>query len=246
MFFSKEDEVKTIDEVLTSDPFISLDINFTDIDLKMEIGDHFEVHYHGPSDKKPLLTQDDQLLKLKEPDVKRKNGKVWKKGVFKVEVITSNDVGRVKIIVPKDQQLNEVKLNFASADVGIKDININNLYFNSASGDLRIENSDLIKIDFTVVSGDLKLDNVKVTSGKSNMISGDFDMKNSQILKKLKVETISGNNKVENTEVDQCDLSSISGDNLIFGGKATLAQVGQETNGSRLNLSTVSGDNIVK
>ena len=98
----------------------------------------------------------------------------------------------------------------------------------------------------SIVSGDAKLDQLKVDSGNADLTSGSFLLKNSQITKSLAVTTVSGDNLIENVEVDQCYLTTLSGDNTIFGGKATHAQIGKETNGSHLKMSAVSGDNIVK
>lgn len=52
MFFDKNKEVKNVNEVLTNDSFTVLHAEFTDLDLTITSGDHFEIHYRGPEDKK--------------------------------------------------------------------------------------------------------------------------------------------------------------------------------------------------
>ena len=246
MFSNKNDKIEKVDKILTNEAFEELQVDFADINLAIESGDHYEVHYHGPEDKQPVVIQNEQQLRLKQPETDRKNGKFWQKGLFKIEVVTSSDVGKVKITVPKDHQLREAYIGLASGDTRIQDVNLDELEFSSASGDLKIDRLKVAKLSLSIVSGDAKLDQLKVDSGNADLTSGSFLLKNSQITKSLAVTTVSGDNLIENVEVDQCDLTTLSGDNTIFGGKATHAQIGKETNGSHLKMSAVSGDNIVK
>ncbi|ABX27168.1 DUF4097 family beta strand repeat-containing protein [Lactobacillus helveticus] len=246
MFFNKNDKIEKVDKILTNEAFEELQVDFADINLAIESGDHFEVHYHGTEDKQPVVTQNEQQLRLKQPETDRKNGRFWQKGLFKIEVVTSSDVGKVKITIPKDHHLREAYIGLASGDTKMRDINIDELEFGSASGDLKIDKLNVNKLSLSIVSGDAKLDQVKIDSGNADLTSGNFILKNSQIMKILAVTTVSGDNLIENVEVDQCDLTTLSGDNTIFGGNATHAQIGKETNGSHLKMSAVSGDNTVK
>ena len=50
----------------------------------------------------------------------------------------------------------------------------------------------------------------------------------------------------ENTKVAQYQLSTLSGDNSLFGKRGTATQIGNENDKSRLILSTLSGDNTVR
>lgn len=246
MFSNKNDKIEKVDKILTNEAFEELQVDFADINLAIESGDHFEVHYHGPEDKQPVVTQNEQQLRLKQPETDRKNGRFWQKGLFKIEVLTSSDVGKIKITIPKDHHLREAYIGLASGDTKMRDINIDELEFGSASGDLKIDKLNVNKLSLSIVSGDAKLDQVKIDSGNADLTSGNFILKNSQIMKILAVTTVSGDNLIENVEVEQCDLTTLSGDNTIFGGNATHAQIGKETNGSHLKMSAVSGDNTVK
>ena len=51
---------------------------------------------------------------------------------------------------------------------------------------------------------------------------------------------------VENTKVAQYQLSTLSGDNSLFGKRGVAAQRGDEHDKSTLILSTLSGDNTVR
>lgn len=67
MFFNKNDETKdtVVDEVLSSDSFNNLNLDLIDLDLKVETGNKFEVHYCGSEDEKPALSLKMIHLKLK-------------------------------------------------------------------------------------------------------------------------------------------------------------------------------------
>ncbi|WP_283598491.1 hypothetical protein [Lactobacillus gallinarum] len=51
MFSNKNDKIEKVDKILTNEAFEELQVDFADINLAIESGDHFEVHYHGPEDK---------------------------------------------------------------------------------------------------------------------------------------------------------------------------------------------------
>lgn len=75
--------------------------------------------------------------------------------------MTSSDVGKVKITIPKDHHLREAYIGLASGDTKMRDINIDELEFGSASGDLKIDKLNINKLSLSIVSGDAKLDQVK-------------------------------------------------------------------------------------
>lgn len=98
----------------------------------------------------------------------------------------------------------------------------------------------------TTTSGDIDFINVIVNHGKVKLTSGDFKMKNSEVGDELRVSTTSGDTLVENTKVAQYQLSTLSGDNSLFGKRGVAAQRGDEHDKSTLILSTLSGDNTVR
>lgn len=247
MFFDKnKEEVKNVNEVLTNDSFTELHAEFTDLDLTVTSGDHFEIHYRGPEDKKPVVDQSENTIRLIEPKVDRENGKIWQRKFVKVQLMTDEDLGQVKVVVPKGQKLDQLDFILTTGDAKMQDLLLDNLKYNSTSGDLKIEKAQIQELKIDVTSGDVKLNNIAVSTGSASLVSGDFRMSNSSIADSLTVSTTSGDNLVENTEVDQCDLSTMSGDNSIFGGQSTHAQIGKEMNGSHLKMTTLSGDNTVR
>ena len=54
MLFNTSEKTKNeyVNEILSNDSFTNLKLDLIDLDLKIKAGDHFEVHYRGPVDKK--------------------------------------------------------------------------------------------------------------------------------------------------------------------------------------------------
>ena len=71
MLFNTSEKTKNeyVNEILSNDSFTDLKLDLIDLDLKIKAGDHFEVHYRGPVDKKPSLVFNENLLEIKEPKV---------------------------------------------------------------------------------------------------------------------------------------------------------------------------------
>ncbi|MGX4701970.1 hypothetical protein [Lactobacillus gasseri] len=94
MFFSKSDESKdkVINEVLSNDSFNNLNLDLINLDLKVETGDKFEVHFYGPEDEKPSVELKDDTLQIKEPKLDHQHGKFWRKGFVEVNIVSQSDI----------------------------------------------------------------------------------------------------------------------------------------------------------
>ena len=248
MFFNTSEKTKNeyVNEILSNDSFTDLKLDLIDLDLKIKAGDHFEVHYRGPIDKKPSLVFNENLLEIKEPKVERKPGKFWKKGIIEINIVTDKDRGELVITVPEDQQLHMLNASSVSGDSSLENLKLEALMGFAVSGDLDLKKVEVEDAKLTTTTGDIECTNVVVNQGKVKLISGDFKMKNSEVGDEVKVSTTSGDTLVENTKVAQYQLSTLSGDNSLFGKSGAAAQIGDENNKSRLILSTLSGDNTVR
>ncbi len=101
MFFNKNDETKdkVVDEVLSSDSFNNLNLDLIDLDLKVETGNKFEVHYCGSEDEKPSVGLKDDTLEIEELRVERKHGKFWRKDFIEVNIVSQSDSGALVVTV---------------------------------------------------------------------------------------------------------------------------------------------------
>lgn len=249
MFFTKntnnkkDDDTKTIDEVISNDPFEFLNVKFKSIDLEIKSGEKFEVRYHGPKYRKPTAELDNDELSVIEPDLREKEIFHWEKSFFKVEIHSGN--GKVTITVPKENELNDVILNLASGNVKLSSLKINSFELESSSGNLDGENVRIASLDLNVTSGNIAFNQVRIVDGEISVTSGNMRLIDSRVEHELSVSTVSGDNLVKNTQVAEVNLHSVSGDNRIFGEKQTHGRVGQQ-DGSFLRMNTVSGDNQVE
>lgn len=248
MLFNTSEKTKNeyVNEILSNDSFTNLKLDLIDLDLKIKAGDHFEVHYSGPVDKKPSLAFNENLLEIKEPKVERKPGKFWKKGIIEINIVTDKDRGELVITVPEDQHLHMLNASSVSGDSSLENLKLEALMGFAVSGDLDLKKVEVEDAKLTTTSGDIDFINVIVNHGKVKLTSGDFEMKNSEVGDELRVSTTSGDTLVENTKVAQYQLSTLSGDNSLFGKRGVAAQRGDEHDKSILILSTLSGDNTVR
>lgn len=248
MFFNKSDDTKdkVIDKVLSNDSFTNLNIDLIDLDLKIETGDKFEVHYKGLSDEEPSVELTNDTIEIKEPKIDHKDSKLWKKGIFEVNIVSYNDGGNLIITVPEDIHLSAGRVSTISGDTDIKNLKLDSLSLFVVSGDVSLKETQVDEVKLTATSGDIDFKRVKVKQGKVKLTSGDFTMKNGEVSGKLQVSTSSGDNIVENVKAQQYQLSTLSGDNSLFGKNGTVAKVNSTNNDGTIILSTLSGDNTVK
>ncbi len=78
------------------------------------------------------------------------------------------------------------------------------------------------------------------------LTSGDFKIEDSTVFDELKVSTTSGDNLVKDVKAAQYRLSTLSGDNSLFGKNRSTEKVNSENSEGTIVLSTLSGDNTVK
>lgn len=247
MLFTKksdDDDVKTIDEVLSTKDFATLKIEFKSCDLEIKAVDHFEVHYHGAEYRKPTVENDHAVTTVKEPDVKSKEISRWEKGFFKIEVNRTSQ-SKVTITVPKGTVLDELDVSLMSGDTSLNQLEVSEFNYESMSGDLTVKTVKIGSMDISGTSGDMSFSEVKVDEGEIDLTSGDFEMGDSRITKKLQIDTVSGDNLIKHTQVARCKLSTVSGSNLINGHKNKEGQIGVQ-DGSILKMTTVSGDNRIE
>lgn len=237
MFLKKKVEVSKVDKTLGTDPFKKLKVDFKSLNLALNAGDHFEIHYNGPEDNEPELEQKgDQLILTQENS--NSHDFQWQKGIFKIEF--SQGEGKVTITVPQDAELEEVDTKCKSGNVSVDGVNVKETNLETLSGNLRVQNTKLEDANFLLVSGNLNVKQTKITKGIAHLTSGNFNMKQSRVGEQMKVKTVSGDNFVKETQVDRCEARTVNGDVSIANKKNHV------DDGSELFLSTVSGDNRVE
>lgn len=237
MFLKKKVEVSKVDKTLGTEPFKKLKVDFKSLNLTINAGDHFEIHYNGPEDNEPELQQNEDQLILKQISTKSHDFQ-WQKGIFKIEF--SQGEGKVTVTVPKDQEIEEVEVECKSGNVAVDGVKLKKADLETLSGNLRVQNSKLSDVSLLLVSGNLNIKQTEIIQGIAHLTSGNFTMKQSRVVQDMKVKTVSGDNYVKETQVDRCEAQTVNGDVSIANKKNHV------DDGSELFLSTVSGDNRVE
>lgn len=237
MFLKKKVEVSKVDKTLGTDAFKKLKVDFKSLDLDLNVGDHFEIHYAGPEDNEPELEQNGDQLILTQTN-SASHDFHWQKGIFKIEF--SQGEGKVTVTVPQDEEIKEAEVKCKSGNLSVNGIDFKTADLQTLSGNLQVDDSKFQEASFLLVSGDLKVKQTEITQGIAHLTSGDFTMKQSRVLKQMRVKTVSGDNWVKETQVDRCEAQTVSGDVSIANKKNHV------DDGSELFLSTVSGDNRVE
>lgn len=198
---------------------------------------------------------DNGVLRIKF--VKSGLGKINKRVLEKSEK-------RLLIKLPKDKNLDKLKVNTVSADSNLESFNPKNIIFNSVSGDLISNltspmesfvvntvsgdiniNGEVEKVEFDSVSGGLKFEGT-VEKVSLNTIAGEMKINDSGHLKHLDMNGISGDCIIVLPEGTgfEADLSSVSGsincDFTITTIKKNLIKSGD--GGCLIKVSSVSGD----
>ncbi len=120
---------------------------------------------------------------------------------------------QLRIFVPSEAELDEVKLSTASGEtlLSSNEIRIESLICESASGDITLSNLDLGTLNLDVASGDVELSNVAADSAKINIISGRLNYSNAN-LGSLELDMASGNVKLDGEITELLQVRMVSGD----------------------------------
>ena len=122
----------------------------------------------------------------------------------------------------------ELNLKAVSGDVDVKHC-AGAMFLEAVSGDIRLSNADAA-VRATSVSGDITIDGAP-TAVIARSTSGEIEIEG--VRRSVDAETISGDIEVQGTDLERCELTSISGDVDFTGSLGTAGMV---------NGSTVSGD----
>ena len=139
----------------------------------------------------------------------------------------SKNLRHITIYIPDN--LESVNISLVAGDLDAELIDVNNIDYKSVSGNVKLSDIKARGIKAKSVSGDVELYNVSCDGGEAFSTSGDILFKRSR-LKNIKASSISGDIELQ-TDFDNCDLSTTSGDIDIV----------TEDKGYSLSIQTTSG-----
>ncbi len=177
-----------------------IDADVKSLDIEITTDDVEEVFVEKDENVNVQVETRDNVLMIKQLD-ENKNISFF-----------NNFSQAIKIKLPDDSHLDEVKVTSASSDLYIE-------------GSLYIES-----LDVRSMSGDIEFDEVEINQLSLNLKSGDVEIEDSNI-HKASINTLSGDIDIEDVSMEICDIDMKSGDIDI-----------DNLEVHRLNARTLSGD----
>lgn len=141
-------------------------------------------------------------------DVSYENGELnLKSNIQGKELNMKNKVQIVRIFLPKDEPLDEIKANIGAGNVKITDLEVKDLDLNVKSGHVTFDNS-FFGGSVSNEAGDIILDNSELLNSKLTTNSGDIVISDSKLGQKSDFSTSTGNivvnskDKIDNFNID--------------------------------------------
>lgn len=126
-------------------------------------------------------------------DVSYENGELnLKSNIQGKELNMKNKVQIVRIFLPKDEPLDEIKANIGAGNVKITDLEVKDLDLNVKSGHVTFDNS-FFGGSVNNEAGDIILDNSELLNSKLTTNSGDIVISDSKLGQKSDFSTSTGN-----------------------------------------------------
>lgn len=126
-------------------------------------------------------------------DVSYENGELnLKSNIQGKELNMKNKVQIVRIFLPKDEPLDEIKANIGAGNVKVTDLEVKDLDLNVKSGHVTFDNS-FFGGSVSNEAGDIILDNSELLNSKLTTNSGDIVISDSKLGQKSDFSTSTGN-----------------------------------------------------
>lgn len=204
---------------------IKISLVAEDISIVHSQDNQIHVHYSGKGDisKYTCIFKDNELV-IEAPKM---TGFIFMK--------SKNDDIQLILEIPNSIVITHFQINIVSGDVYYANLNANTLMLSTTSGDVTMLNAKINSSKWNTVSGDLMITDVKIENLNSSQVSGDMHMKNVYVGQEMKLNTVSGDIKIEESVCQDCALHSVNGDIDAV-----------EFYPSRISLKSVSGDISIK
>lgn len=211
------------DYIFNNEDVSGLAIKLIDEDINIELSNepHFQVICLDGKKDKYNIRVSNQILEIER---KHETG-------IKFRIFRSSDACNFKLRVPKNHQLDEVKILTKSSDISIKAIKANHIKINNISGDIDISELNTRDLLVKTVSGDVELNKATLTSIDLSIVSGDVEINHSTIENSLNISTVSGDVSVAHSQCKELRYNAVSGD-----------LNGKEFYPDKVSLRSVSGD----
>jgi len=208
---------------VTSEPY-SVEIKSTDEEISFRPSKDGQIHvyYHGkrPSDKVGCTFEDNKLV-FTTPKTRE---------MF-FFMRSHGDTSYFVFELPIEPVVDEFKLTNINGDCHLNGLTINQFVINTTNGDISCQNLSIDEVKWNTVNGDMSLSSTRAGSILTSQISGDMTLKKLEVKADIKMSSVSGDIRVEDTSCDELDLNTVSGD-----------LIGKEFYPRKITLRTISGD----
>lgn len=250
---------ENIDRTANSYQFDKIKLRLTDTNVRIEQGSEYAVHYHGRSDMRPQLKEQDGELTLTGTTSETKHG-----------MLIGNDLGepRITITVPKDKKLKKLQVQTSGGDFQVRgisakkvDLNLDDsdeAYLNGVDfggGQIKLNDTDFSVVNKSVFKQvavkaydtDWDISSMTVNGGSAYLDDGDFTAHNLTVKQKYQVTNSEDSNVVTNAKADGFVLKG--GEHNSLYGKTDsdyLEKNPQAKNVLKLRILSSDGSNVIK
>lgn len=211
-----------ISETMELEPFTDLTVDTAAISVELIQGDSYELETYVPEELKPVVTQKNGKLMVKQP-----------KNNLNIS-IRGNDMPYYRITVPTEDVI-KTSLDLTSGEVYVADVNISGEIDLTSGGVVASGiTSDILEIDTT--SGTHEITDCKVDTLKLDSTSGDVDISNVEA-DSISIDGTSGSRELDNVKTGVLTVETTSGS--VHGRAITVDKINIDATSGSTELSLV-------
>ena len=250
---------ENIDRTKNSYQFDKIKLRLTDTNVQIRQGDEYAVHYHGRSDMRPQLKEQDGKLTLTGTTSESKHG-----------MLIGNDLGkpRITITVPKGKDLKTLQVQTSGGDFQVRGISAKKVdldlddndeaYLNGVNfsgGQIKLDDTDFNVVNKSVFKQvavkaydtDWDISSMTVNGGSARLDDGDFTAHNLTVKGKYQVTNSEDSNVVTNAKADGFVLKGVEHNSLYRKTDSDyLEKNPQAKNVLKLRILSSDGSNVIK
>lgn len=117
---------------------------------------------------------------------------------------------KLRVVVPRNFDLESVKLEVDAGNVKIRDLDLQEVFMDINAGNLKVEDTKVENFKLESNAGNVKLENVSSSDNKLELNAGNMKLKDSN-LNRGKIEVNAGNIKIDNSLLDNVELDVNAG-----------------------------------
>ena len=255
MYMPKDGEDSFVSKTVEVDAFNELEMDIDVADVEIKQGEGYSVSYNLEEWNVPAVEVKDQKLTIANTDKQTARiGLQFDIFGFHIGPFSwDNEQNKITITVPKDTELDDLKLKVSTGNICIDQIQITDYIIEAESGEMVLSNTELGTGSILAEYGNVELKKVEGKECTLNMESGSGSFEDLK-LEKLDLNAEYGNVEFDKAEILNLILINSSGEVILngFTGDSLdiFAEYGNisidETTANNLKLTCESGETNIK